>query len=104
MPIRDKTAVTVARVLVKYVYLQYGAVDMQVSDNGGEFISEISRQVNQVMGIQDIHITAYRASLNGVCEWVHRSVHSVFAKTIQKNQKNWCEMVLYVVYECPVSP
>src|SRR5271155_313836 len=50
------------------------------------------------MGIQGIHITAYRASSNGVCERVHRSIHSIFAKTIASNQKNWCEMVPYVGY------
>ena len=98
VPIRDKSAITVARVLVKYVYLQYGAVDILVSDNGGEFANEISQQLNEVLGIQGIRITAYRASSNGVCERVHRSIHSVFAKTIAANQKNWCEMVPYVSY------
>ena len=98
VPIRDKTAITVARVLVKYVYLQYGAVDILVSDNGGEFANEISHQLNHVLGIQGIRITAYRASSNGVCERVHRSIHSVFAKTIAANQRNWCEMVPYVAY------
>src|SRR5271165_3571642 len=98
VPIRDKTAITVARVLVKYVYLQYGAVDIQVSDNGGEFINDISREVNEVMGIQGIHITAYRASSNGVCERVHRSIHSILAKTIHANQRDWCELLPYAVY------
>ena len=98
VPIRDKTASTVARVLVKYVYLQYGAVDILVSDNGGEFANEIAHQLNEAMGIQGIHITAYRPSSNGVCERVHRSLHSVFAKTIAANQKDWCERVPYVTY------
>ena len=98
VPIRDKTAITVARVLVKNVYLQYGAVDIQVSDNGGEFANEIAHELNEVMGIQGIHVTAYRASSNGVCERVHRSLHSVFAKTIAANQRNWCELVPYVTY------
>lgn len=44
VPIREKTAITVARVLIKYLYLQYGAVDIQVSDSGGEFVNEISAQ------------------------------------------------------------
>lgn len=47
VPIRDKTAIMVAHVLVKYVYLQYGAVDIQVSDDGGEFVNEISHQLNE---------------------------------------------------------
>jgi hypothetical protein len=85
-------------VLVRYVYLEYRAVDIQVSDNGGEFVNQISHQLNEVMGIQGIHITAYRASSNGICERDHCSIHSEFAKTIETNQKNWCEMVRYVVY------
>ena len=38
VPIRDKTASMVAHVLVNYVYLQYGAVDILVSDNGGNLL------------------------------------------------------------------
>ena len=83
---------------MKYVYLQYGAVDIKVSDNGREFANEIVYELNEVIGIQGIHITAYRASSNGICEHVHRSIHSAFAKTMAANQKTWCELVPYVAY------
>ena len=35
--IRDKTALSVAKALVKHVYLLYGCLILQISDMGGEF-------------------------------------------------------------------
>ena len=41
VPLRDKSALTVATALLKNVYLIYGAVELQVHDNGPEFVNTI---------------------------------------------------------------
>ena len=41
VPLRDKSALTVANALLKHVYLIYGAVELQVHDNGSEFVNTI---------------------------------------------------------------
>ena len=37
VPIRNKTALSVAKALVKHVYLLFGCPSLQISDMGGEF-------------------------------------------------------------------
>ena len=98
VPLRDKTALSVSRALVKNVYLVYGAVDLQITDQGREFCNEVLDHVAQMMGIQPSRTTAYRPASNGLAERVHSTIHSVFAKTVHETQKNWCEMVPYVAF------
>lgn len=98
VPLRDKTALSVAKALVNHVYLRYGAVQIQVHDGGTEFCNEINNNLNRLMGIQGSVTTPYRPSSNGSIERVHASINSVFAKIVNQNQRNWCEMVPYVVF------
>ena len=49
VPLRDKTALSVARALVKHVYLVYGAAELQISDNGKEFVNEIEGIVGHLL-------------------------------------------------------
>ena len=98
VPIRDKTALTVAKALVKNVYLIYGAVELQIHDQGTEFCIEVLKNVSRLMGIQDLKTTSYRASVNGAIEVTHKLLNAVFAKTIDENQRNWCELASYVTF------
>ena len=41
VPIRDKSALTVANALLKHVYLIYGAVELQIHDQGPEFVNSV---------------------------------------------------------------
>ena len=90
VPLRDKTALSVAKALVKHVYLVYGAGELEVSDQGKEFCNQIAENVARMMGVQKVHTTAWRPSANGVIERVHATMHAVFAKTVRENQRDWC--------------
>ena len=97
VPLRDKTALSVADALVKHVHLVYGVCDILVSDQGTEFINDLSECMNRALGAQRMRTTAYRPSSNGVCEKVHATLHSVFAKVVSDDQRDWDEMVPFVV-------
>src|SRR5271157_5017157 len=103
VPLRDKTALSVARALVRHVYLVYGSVALQMSDCGLEFVNELNRNIQLLMGIQGIKTTSYHPSCNGACERVHATLHSVFAKTVSENQKDWDIMVPYVTFAYNIS-
>ena len=92
VPIRDKTSLTVARALVKHVYLVYGAPQSLVHDLGGEFWSEVMTELAQILGIHVSKITSKRAQSNGFVERVHATLHGMYAKLICSNQRNWCEL------------
>ena len=98
VPIRDKTALSVAKALVKNVYLIHGSPDIQVSDQSREFQNELMTEIAKLLGIQLNRTCAYRPSSNGAIERTHRTINSVFAKVVDTNQRNWCEMVPYVTF------
>jgi len=98
VPIRDKVSKTVAAVLMKQLYLVHGPPEILVHDQGGEFWSEVMRQLADLLEIQPTKITSHRPSANGVVERVHATLHSMFGKFVTKNQRNWCELVPYVTY------
>ena len=98
MPLKDKTALTVANALLKNVYLIYGAVELQVHDNGPEFVNSVLSHLSRMLGIQDLRSTAYRPVANSAIERAHRTINAVFAKTIKENQRDWHEQAKYVCF------
>ena len=98
VPIRDKLSISVADALMRHVYLIYNPPEILVHDQGGEFWSEVMRQLATLLGIQPSKITSHRPSSNGVVERVHATLHSMFAKVIDRHQRNWCELTPYVTY------
>ena len=98
VPLKDKSALTVANALLKHVYLIYGAVELQVHDNETEFVNSILQHISRMMGIQDLRSTAYRLVANSAIERTHRTINALFAKTIKKHQRDWHEQAEYVCF------
>jgi hypothetical protein len=51
IPLKDKSALTVAQALVEHVYLKLGLVEIKVSDLGREFINEIRSNIHKLLQI-----------------------------------------------------
>ena len=98
VPLRDKSALTVANALLKHVYLIYGACELQDHDNGSEFVNSILQHLSRMMGIQDLRSTAYRPVADAAIERTHRTINAVFAKTIKEHQRDWHEQAKYVCF------
>ena len=98
VPLKDKSALSVANALLKHVYLIYGAVELQVHDNGPEFVNSILAHLSRMMGIQDLRSTPYRPVANSAIERTHRTLNAIFAKTIKEHQRDWHEQAKYVCF------
>ena len=98
VPIRDKVSVTVADALMRHLYLVYGAPEILVHDQGGEFWSDVMTRLAELLDIQPSKITSHRPNSNGVVERVHGTLHSMFGKLVSQNQRDWCELVPYITY------
>ena len=98
VPIRDKTTRTVARALVKHVYLVHGPPEILVHDQGGEFWSQVMQELADLLEIQVSKITSHRPQSNGIVERVHATMHAVFAKIVSSTQRNWCQLLDHVTY------
>ena len=68
VPIREKTSITVARALVRHVYLVHGTPEILVHDQGGEFWSQVMKDLAELLDIQVSMITSHRPQSNGVVE------------------------------------
>ena len=92
VPLRDKTAMSVARALVDKVNLIHGAVELQIHDQGTEFCNEVMRNVTPLFGIQELRDSAYCPGSNGLIERVHGSINSIFTKMVSSELKDLDEM------------
>jgi predicted aspartyl protease len=95
--IRDKTAVTVARVLVEQVFTRYGVPMTLLSDLGREFENETLHEICRLLQISKLRTTAYKASTNGAVERLHRSMNAMLGKVVADHQKDWCEHLPFVL-------
>src|SRR5882757_8261097 len=97
VPLRDKTAVSVAKVIVEHVFLKYGAGEI-LTDNGGEFRCELLNEICRLMGVARCFTTAYQVRTNAVCERSHTTVNSMLPKCIADNQKDWSDHLSNVAF------
>ena len=97
VPLRNKTAVSVANALVEHVFLPLGSYRSIISDQGREFCNGLLDDVTKILGIDKLRTTAYRASANGRVERVHRTMNTLLSKIVSENQKDWAERLPMVV-------
>ena len=104
VPLRDKTSRLVAKALVEHVYLVHSQPEILVHDLGGEFWSLVMTELSNTLEIQVSKITSHRPQSNGVVERVHGTMHSVFAKVVSSNQRDWCQLLPFVTCLLYTSP
>jgi len=83
---------------MKQLYLVHGPPEILVHDQGGEFWSDVITQLAGLLDIQPTKITSHQPNANGVVETVRATLHSMFQKLVKKNQRDWCELMLYITY------
>ena len=96
--IRNKEASTIARVLVKNVFLVWSQYFELLSDLGKEFENEIVSELCSLLGMRKIRSSGYRPQTSGVIETWHRVLHSMMAKLVSSHQKDWSDCLGYVVF------
>ena len=52
VPIRDESALSFVKALVKHAYLLFGCPVLQISDMGGEFQNYVMHNIADLLGIQ----------------------------------------------------
>jgi transposase InsO family protein len=97
VPLRNKSAVTVANALVEHVFLPHGAHRSIVSDQGREFCNEVLDEVTRLLGVEKLRTSAYRASANGRVERVHRTMNALLSKVVSENQRDWAERLPMII-------
>ena len=95
-PIRNKSAITVARALVSEVILKLGVPAVHLMDLGRKFQNELWSELCQLLGIARIRTTAYCPSTNGKIERWHHSLNSMMTKVIDARQHKWVDFLPFI--------
>jgi len=97
IPLRNHTAVSVARALMTHVFSRFGAPQQLLTDRGSEFESELFKELMKWMEIDKLRTTAFHPSCNGTVERFHRTLNSMLAKTVSETQRDWDERLPLVL-------
>ena len=86
---KNQEATTVAKLLVDRVFCVHGCPLQILTDRGSNFESSLFRELCERLAIDKIRTTAYQPSTNGGIERFHGTMHSMLAKWISANQRDW---------------
>jgi len=74
IPMPDMTALTCAKAFLRSWIARFGVPDNVTADRGGQFRSELWKEMNELLGIEAFNTTAYHPQANGLIERVHRQL------------------------------
>ncbi|ROT72546.1 Gag-Pol polyprotein [Penaeus vannamei] len=100
-PIRDITAVTVARTFLSTWISRFGTPDTVTTDRGAQFESELWHQLMVLLGSKRIRTTAYHPCANGMVERLHR--HMKQALTSSSSNRRWVNQLPHVLLNIRTS-
>jgi len=89
IPLRNKTAETVANALYEDVIARTSVSSAVLTDLGKEFTAEILDRLYVRLGITRLRTSGYHPQCDSKCERVHCSVHDMLVKFIERDFKCW---------------
>ncbi|MCG8045975.1 MAG: RNase H-like domain-containing protein [Candidatus Thiodiazotropha endolucinida] len=85
----DKTAETVAHLIIEEIYPRFGCPLELVTDNGSENVNRVMRETLEALNVHHVTTSFYHPSSNSKVERFHRTLHDVLAKRLQDDQDVW---------------
>ncbi len=92
--IEDKTAITVARFLYEEVYTRFGTPEIQINDQGREFLSQLSEVQHKMLRCT----SAYHPQANGLVERCNRTIQTALLKVLGEQHDMWPAALHGVVF------
>ena len=88
IPLKDATAETVAQALVATFY-RYGIPFHLISDNGVQYRATLLAEINKILGVRHIFISAYHSQANSNVERMCGVVKTMIAVALDRTQREW---------------
>ena len=88
-PIAHKRGETIAEILIKQYFPQYGFPEVTISDNGSEFCNADVTALFGSLGIEHHRTTVYHPQSNGKIERFHRTFKSMLRKLTFRKNPSW---------------
>ncbi len=105
--LKDKSAQSVAQILLEEIIPRHGCPSVILSDNGSEFVNGVISLLTNKLKISHIRTTAYRPQTNGKIERFHRFVNECLSKLLMQErcQDSWNRYIpaLLMAYRTSVN-
>ena len=88
-PMKDKSTLSVARLLLNEIIPRHGCPRVMISDRGTEFVSAVVSLLNEKMRISHVKTSPYHPQSNGKTERFHRYMNDALAKYSRNSPFEW---------------
>ena len=90
--LKDKSALSIATWIFDNIFYHYGVTDIHITDNGMEFVNQISKELYSRCNMAH-HITLpYHLAANGLMERLNRTTTEMMIKGLDQ-QEDWPDFV-----------
>lgn len=97
-PIPDKKSSTVAKLFLEKIVCRFGAPRTLLSDRGGEFINDISKEICKLLNTRKLNTSGYRPQTNGQVEKFNGTLIATISAYVDEGHKDWNEFVPYALF------
>jgi transposase InsO family protein len=99
IPVRTKTMEEIAEATMRHVLMRHGAPARIITDQGTEFVNEVSRALNTLMAIRHIITTPYNPQANGKVEGANRTIKDMLSMYVQGHQRDWDKYLQIIAFQ-----
>ena len=92
-PLPDKTAFSVARALVRYLFHPFTTPKVLLSDNGTEFRNSLVSDICAQYNITQTFVVAHHPASNGLVERANKKILEVLRHVVQGCHASWDEWI-----------
>ena len=93
----DQSALTTAKALMEHWITRFGCPESLHSDQGRNFEAKLFTSLTKLLQLDKTRTTAFHPQSNAVIERTNRTLLNMLAKTTDQNQRNWSELLQYVM-------
>jgi transposase InsO family protein len=97
VPLTDQTAESVSVALVKQWILKFGVPELLLTDQGTNFMSELFRQVCELLKINRLRTSPFHPECNGRLERVHRTIAQMLSHYVNMRNNDWERHLAFAV-------
>lgn len=104
VPIPNKEAKTIAKVLLEHCILIYGPFKSIRSDLGTEYANKLMKELTELLNIQHDTSTAYHHETLGTIERSHKTLNEYLRNYSNEDPKEWSKLVKYFSFCYNTTP
>ena len=96
----DQSAPTTAKPSAHYWITHFGCPESFHSDQRCNFEAKLFTNVTELLQLDKTRLIAFHLQSNDAIETTNHMLPNTMAKTTDINQRNWCELLPYVLLAC----